>query len=419
MQSRSSIGDPGVPRNIWIISKYASSAEYGFESRLFALAREFTRNGHTAVVVASDSNHLADYPKFDSRFQFEELDGVKTWWLRTLRYAKTVSLRRVLGWLDFELKLFMMPKSQLPRPDVIIVSSLSLLTILNGVRLRKRYGCKLVFEIRDIWPLTLVEEGNFSARNPLVRALGWIECFGYRKADLIVGTMPNLEEHVSSVAGSGLNCACVPFGFDPAAFERQEALPDEYLAEHIPADRFIVGYAGSIGLTNALETIMECARRLADDDRFFFVFLGGGDRREHFIEATRDLDNVAFLPKVKRSEVQSVLKHCDLLYFAVYDSPVWRYGMSLNKLIDYMMAAKPILASYSGYPSMLDESGCGEFVPSGDPDALRDALLRHADMSREELAERGQRGRQWLLEHRPWPVLAREYENLLQELVGN
>jgi glycosyltransferase involved in cell wall biosynthesis len=406
----------GHAKTIWIISKYASSAVYGFESRLFALAREFGKSGRTPVIISSDSNHLASFPRFKERYTREVLGGCETWWIRTLRYGKTVSVRRVLSWLDFELKLLLMPKKRLPKPDIIIVSSLSLLTILNGVWLRRRYRCTLIFEIRDIWPLTLVEEGGFSNSNPLVKLLAWVERYGYRRSDLVIGTMPNLAAHVAAVAGQDIPCECVPFGFDPSAFETQEPLPPGYPVEQIPEGRFVIGYAGSIGLTNAMDTIVDCARALAADERFFFVFLGSGDLRDRYIEETRDLDNVVFLPKVKRTQVQAVLRRCDLLYFAVHDSPVWEFGMSLNKLIDYLMAAKPVLASYSGFPSMLDEAGCGEFVPSGDAAALRDAIGRYSSMPREQLAKKGEAGRMWLLENRRWDVLARGYLEICDAL---
>ena len=401
--------------NIWIISKYASSAEYGFESRLFAIAREFNKSGRIPVIISSDSNHLASFPRFKSLFTREILGGCETWWIKTLKYTKTASIRRVLSWLDFELKLFLMPKKRLPDPDVIIVSSLSLLTILNGIWLRRRYRCRLIFEIRDIWPLTLVEEGGYSAANPLVKLLAWVEKYGYRRSDLVVGTMPNLSAHVTAVGGDNVRCECVPFGFDPSAFENEDALPSDYLEQHIPKDRFVIGYAGSIGLTNALETVVACATELADDDRFFFLFVGGGDRRDFFIEETKELGNVAFLPKVKRTQVQSILRQCDLLYFAVYDSPVWRFGLSLNKLIDYLMAAKPVLASYSGYESMLNEAECGEFVPAGDVASLRDAICRIAEMPSDQLAERGRSGRRWLLENRRWDLLAEQYLRICDE----
>jgi glycosyltransferase involved in cell wall biosynthesis len=401
---------------IWFVSKYITAARHGFESRLFAIAKEMKAAGRNPVIISSDSNHTGAFAKRRELYAREVVDGVDSWWIRTLQYRKTVSLRRVLSWLDFELKLFFMPKGLLPRPDVIVVSSLSLLTILNGLLLRRQYGCRLVFEVRDIWPLTLVEEGGYSRNNPFVRMLAWVERLGYRKSDWVIGTMPNLAEHVTNVAGPGIHCECIPFGFDPAFYEKREPLPAGYFESRVPPGKFVIGYAGSIGLTNALETILACAREMVDDDRFFFLFVGSGDMFDRHSAETAHLKNVAFAPKVPREQVQDLLRRCDVLYFAVYDSLVWRYGMSLNKLIDYMMAAKPIVASYSGYPSMLDESGCGVFVPAGGVRELITALHAMAARSADELQAMGAAGQKWLLANRPWRVIARRYMDLCDGL---
>ncbi len=407
---------PDCAQNIWIISKYASPAVYGFEHRLFVLAREWRKAGRNPVIISSDSTHLANFPEFGALFTRELIDDCETWWIKTLKYTKTVSVRRILSWLDFEAKLFAMPKRTLAPPDVVIVSSLSLLSILNGVWLRRQFGCKLIFEIRDIWPLTMTAEGGYSDSNPAVKLLAWVERFGYRHSDLVVGTMPNLTEHVAKVAGDGIPCVCIPFGFEPSFFNCEEPLPDGYLEQYIPKGKFIVGYAGSIGLTNALESVISVAKDLADDKRFFFLFIGSGDRRDQFIAETDGLQNVAFAPRVRRKQVQSLLRNCDLLYFAAYDSEVWRYGMSLNKLIDYMMAAKPILASYSGFPSMLNEAGCGQFVPASDTVALKQALEDFVATPPEKLALMGKAGRKWLIANRPWSVLARQYLDFCDRL---
>jgi len=396
-------------QNIWIITKYASSREYGFESRLFALARKFVSMGRSMTIISSDSNHLAKYPTFRKLYNREKVDGADVHWIRTLKYQRTASLRRILSWLDFEIKLFLMPKKDIENPNVIIVSSLSLLTILNGIWLKRKYKCKLIFEIRDIWPLTLVAEGGFDKHNPFVLLLGWIERKGYEKSDLIVGTMPNLTSHVTKVTGKALPCCCVPFGFEPSFFEQPGALPDGFSKRYIPSGKFVVGYAGSVGLTNALETLIESAKRLSNDDRFFFMILGDGDMREKFISDTSGMANIVFIPKVERDQVQAILQLCDLLYFAVYDSEVWEYGLSLNKLIDYMMASKPVVASYSGYQSMLNEAGSGLFIPSADVEALIDTLYKFVDLPREEMIAMGASGREWLINNRNWDALAQEY----------
>ncbi len=409
----------GRAQTIWVISKYLSPKEYGFETRLFAMARHWRAEGREPVMIGSDSNHLAQMPTLDRPQVEERIDGLRCVWLRTLRYGRTASMRRVLSWFHFEWRLLRMRLDGLPAPDVILVSSLSLLTVLNGLRLKRRFGCPMVFEVRDIWPLTMVEEGGFSAWHPLTLLLGWIERLGYRRAELVVGTMPNLGPHASRVAGREVRCACIPFGFDPAVVARQEASLGEARVIVRSPDELVVGYAGSMGTTNALHTIVACAVRLKDDPRFRFVLLGDGDLRARFMAETADCPRVEWVGRVPREQVLGILRQCDLLYFAVHDSKVWESGMSLNKLTDYLLSRRPVLASYSGFPSILNEAGCGEYLPSNDEEALLAALHRYAAMPRTEREAVGERGRRWLFDHRPWPVLARQYLALLDGLSGS
>lgn len=397
-----------IKKCIWYISKYAIPLKYGFGTRHFFLAREFSKLGHNTVMICSDSNHTAQIPEFKNVYNKEVIDGVETWWIKTIRYKGAASFRRIMSWLDFELKLLLMPKKIMAKPDVIIISSLSLLTILNGYLLKKRFRCKLIFEIRDIWPLTIIEEG-FNPRNPFVMFLSWVEKFGYRNSDVIVGTMPNLSEHVKIICGEKLNCHCVPFGYDPALHDKQEQLPEGYEERYIPKNKFIVGYAGSIGLTNALDTLMECALEMKDNPHVHFLLLGDGDLLNEYKARVTGLKNITFVPKVKKTQVQMFLRHCQVLYFGVHNSKVWRYGLSLNKLIDYMLAAKPIIASYSGYPSMINEAQCGTFVPAKDVSALVMAIREYEQLPKDQLEEIGKRGREWLLRNRLYEKIALEY----------
>jgi hypothetical protein len=162
-------------KNIWYISKYACPLKYGFASRHFYLAKEFIKLGYNTMVISSDSNHLANFPKFKNTYTKEIIDNVETVWIRTRRYHGSSSIGRIMSWFDFELKLLRLNNKSLPSPDIIIVSSLSLLTILNGIRLKHKYDCRLIFEIRDIWPLTIIQVGGYSRWNPFVLLLSWIE----------------------------------------------------------------------------------------------------------------------------------------------------------------------------------------------------------------------------------------------------
>jgi glycosyltransferase involved in cell wall biosynthesis len=341
------------------------------------------------------------------------VDGVRVVTLNVLGYGRAKSLRRILGWLHFEARLFMMRLDDLPKPDVVIASSLSLLSILNGLLLKFRRRCVLVFEVRDIWPLILTENGGFSRRNPLVLALGLVERWGYMYSDRIVGTMPNLGAHVRRVLGRDKDVACIPMGVP------EEMLVDEgtefpiQLEAVFPKTDFVVTHAGSIGIDNALDTLLDAARLLKDDKRIGFFLIGKGDLVDGYKARCADLPRVVFADPVSSKHVQPVLRRSSALYFAAHPTVVLNYGQSLNKLIDYMYSGRPVLGSYSGFPSMIDEAGCGEFVPAGDPHALARALRDWAERPSAALDIMGARGRAWVLSNRSYERLADDYLALL------
>jgi len=403
--------------NIWLISKYAGLPWYGTAgARLYHLARHFAQHGHRVVLLTSDANHLATFPETRQRYNREERDGVQTCWIKTRKYKTTASVGRILSWIDFERWLFRMPTADFPAPDVVIVSSLSLLTVVYGGYLKKKYGAKLVFEVRDIWPLTMVAEGGFPRWHPLVRLLGWIERYGYRKADLVVGTMPRLDLHVREVLGHEVPFHCCPLGYAQEDLQGATEIPSVIPTESFPEGKFTVGYAGSIGLTNALDPLVESIERLSGRKDIHFVILGDGDKKKEYMGRLAGRTNVAFIPRVAKSDVPSILARCDVLYLSTFDSPVWRFGQSMNKVVEYMLAGKPVVASYSGYRSMLNEAECGVFVPSGDADQLVEAFLMFADMPRETREAMGRRGREWILRNRSYGVLAEAYLNAIRSL---
>lgn len=306
-----------------------------------------------------------------------------------------------------------MPEEDLPPPNVLVVSSLSPLTIINGFRLRRKYKCRLVCEIRDIWPLTLVEEGGFSRFNPFIIFLAWIEKIAYANSDVIVGTMPNLKEHVHNILGVQKDVYCIPIGIDEESLSQDLPISTQYVQENIPADKFVIAYAGTIGITNALNTYFECASSLEENSQVQFLVIGDGDLKKKYLSQYGGLQNLTFAPKVPKNMLQSVLSKCDVLYFSVHESKVWHYGQSLNKISDYMLAGKPIIGSYTGFPSMINEADCGTFVPANDAEALRSEILRFSEMSPQERTFIGERGAAWIRENRNYKALASRYLSIM------
>ena len=401
--------------NIWYISKYASPLKYGFASRHFYLSKEFERQRNNTTIISSDSNHLVNFPDFKRTYNQENIDGVDTWFIRTKKYDGANSVSRILSWIDFEWKLLKWNKKELDHPDVIIVSSLSIFTILSGLIFRRKYDAKLVFEVRDIWPLTITEVANTSTFHPFILLLSWIEKLGYKRSDIIVGTMPNLKEHVKTVLNKEKDVYCIPQGVDIDLYQNPEKLSKEYINKYIPKDKFIIGYAGTIGKSNALDTFVNVAEKLSDNEKIHFLLVGGGDYREELMERSSGLDNITFAPKVKKTQVQSVIQHCDVLYDSVIDSKLYDYGLSRNKWIDYMYAGKPMLVSFKGHKSMINEADNGFFIQPENEDELKNKIIELYHLPNEELFEMGQRGKRWLLENRTFDKLAGKYLNIISD----
>ena len=404
-----------VKKTIWCISKYASPPKYGVGARLFYIAREFSQMDFDVLLISSDSNHLAKYPESKEIYNFEKYGNLEHVWIKTHKYSRSASIQRLISWIDFELKLFKLHKLKSIKPDVVIISSLSILSIIYGIFLKKKYKGKLVFEIRDIYPLTLTEELGASKWNPFVLFLSLIEKSGYKNSDLIVGTMPNLKQHVKEVIGREKDVFHSPLGIHELWYREHKSSP--VVDSLFPSENhFVVGYAGSIGTTNAMTSFIEAIQKMASEKDIYFVLVGNGDSKEEFVKKLSGLSNVKIGPKINQNEIPYFLSKCDLLYLSTHDSKTWEYGQSLNKLIDYMMSGKPVVASYSGYQSMLNEANSGLFIPTNNVESIASAIKYFKDMDPKERASYGDRGKTWVEENHNYKNIALNYHNKIMEL---
>lgn len=396
--------------NIWYVSKYASPAKYFFGTRHFYLAEEWVKTGNKATVITSNSSHLSEHlPSFSGYKMEESINGVQSVWFNVIKSKSSGGIRRILSWVQFDFYFLIFGFFRKEKPDVIIVSSLSLTTVIPAYLLSKIYSTKLIFEVRDIWPLSIIKLGGYSENNLFVKVLAWIEKFGYEKANLIVGTMPNLIEHVKNVTQNYKKCICVPQGLSLSFYDNdQEDLSNQYIEEHIPSEKFIIAYAGTVNANNPLQAFVKAARNLKDNSSIHFLVLGNGNQKEQLMSETNDLSNISFPPSVKKSQVNSFLKHVHICYDS-FESDLAKYGLSRNKWIDYMFAKKPIFCSFDGYQSMINEASCGSFLKFDDADALALEILKYQQLDPSELKRIGENGYRYLIENRLFPILSARY----------
>ncbi len=396
-------------KNIWVINQFAGTPESGWGERHFFFAKHWQKMGHKVTIFSGSFNHMFKVlPEVHSLFKVEDYEGVKFVWVKTPKYNPK-SVMRFYGMFVFAVNVLRLPFSEFDKPDVIIVSSMPIFPIVSGYLLKKKFGAKLIFEIRDLWPLTLQYLGNKSPHHPAVKFIGWFEKFGYRKADAVVSLLPNAKQYMEQVAGKPIDFHYIPNGIDPVLVGRDELPPE--IVEKIPKGKFIVGYAGTIGRANALEYFVEAANLLKDKDDIAFLIVGDGYLKDELQKMARS-PNIVFLPKVKKSQVQHLLSFFDVAFVGRHNSPLYDYGVSANKYFDYMLAAKPILASNRHIGDPAERAGSALVVEPESPEAIAEGVMRFYNMPPEERAEMGLRGYRYVLEHHNIAGLAEKYAEL-------
>lgn len=402
-------------KKIWVIAKYANIKKFGADSRQASLCKEFADAGHQVKMVVSNSSHLhKKLPRFSRRYFEMENDGYQVTWVDTIKYTHATSLMRIISWLWFEFFVMKLAfKKGVEKPDVVIASSLSLFSVLSGCFYKKIFKAKFIFEVRDIWPDSLVQLKNMSNKHPFIWLLRKVERLGYRYSDKIVGTMPGLHLHVEQEVGLGEKVEFIPQGVNLDFYkESQMVLENDFVSKYIPQNKFLVTYAGTLGSANAIEYIVDAAKLLQSNTDVCFLIVGEGYMKQKLIEQAKGLSNIIFAPAIKKEQVQALLSYSDLLVASVRDEAIYRYGISLNKFIDYMYAKKPIVCMFSGYPSMLNEAQCGEFTPSEDSITFVEAINKYKMFSGEKLNSIGTNGYSYLIKSRSFDILARKYMEL-------
>ncbi len=402
--------------NIWIINETIGSRIHGMVFRPYYFAKEFVKLGHKVTIFSGSYTHIfSKLPEVEGFSSTENIDGIDYCWIKTPRYGKSQSLGRIINAFTFVAKMFLLRKKRFGRPDAVIVTSPTPFSILNGYRLKKRTGAKLIFEVRDIWPLTLTEIGRLTVRHPLIRFSQFFENFSYKKSDKVVSVLPNAFEHMKDHGLTEEKYVSIPNGIDLEEVENISPLPEETLAK-IPRDKFIVTYAGKFGISNNLTSVLEAAETLKNNEKILFLLVGNGPEKENYLKIISDkgLSNVLILDPVPKSSVQSLLAISNVCYIGLTKSPLFRFGVSPNKLFDYLYSGKPIIYAIEAANDIVSEAKCGISIRSENADEIVKAVETLYGKTPEELAEMGKRGHDYVIANHSYSELAKKYLEILK-----
>ena len=405
---------------ILLVDHYAGSLRHGMEYRPFYLSREWVRLGHDVTIAAASCAHVRTVaPEVSGDVTEEEIDGVRYLWFRTPGYSGN-GLRRVVNMFAFTGQL-LRHRNMLAskcRDGAVIASSTYPLDTFPARRIARSAKATLIFEVHDLWPLSLIELGGMSPFHPFVALLQVAENFAYRHADKVVSILPKAERHMQRHGLAPGRFVCIPNGVETGEWDaglgKLPAPHSEVLRRAKAGGVFTVLYAGAHGIANALDYVIRAAATLRGRP-VTFVLVGQGPEKSNLqrLASEEGAANVVFLPPVAKRDIPALLSAADALLISWHRRPIYRFGVSPNKLIDYMMAGKPVIQAIDAGNDMVSESGCGFTVPPEDPAAIADAVVRLMNLSDAERADMGARGHSYVLARHDYRVLATQFLEVL------
>ncbi len=399
-----------------LINHYAGSPQHGMEYRPFYLAREWVRAGHQVLVLAASHSHVrSTQPQAGG----QTIEGVSYCWYETPAYQGN-GLGRVRNIFSFCRQVWADADAlaEAFQPDAVIASSTYPMDIWVARRVAKKAGAKLVYEVHDLWPLSPIELSGMSPRHPFALLCQKAENDAYRDADVVVSMLPKVQGHMADHGLDLKKLHIVPNGITLDEWTGEGEALDPQLAAHLAvqraAGRLVLGYAGSHGLPNALDVLLDAAKLLKDQP-IAIVMVGGGHEKQRLQQRVADegLDNVAMFEPIPKRQIPCLLAAFDIAYIGWQRTPIYRFGIAPNKLMDYMMAQRPVLHSVEAGNDPVAEAGAGLTVPPEDAQAVAEGVRRLAALPAETRAAMGRRGREFVLANHTYPVLAQRFVEAL------
>ena len=399
--------------NILMISHYAGAPQYGMEFRSYYMAREWVRMGHNVTVVGASFSHLR---KSQPTIEHETLEGINYLWLPTIHY-ETNGAKRVLSMFQFCHQVYKHSKELIAfKPDIVIASSVYTFDIYPCHYIARHTNAKLVYEVHDLWPLSVMVIGGYKRWHPFIVMLQHCENYAYRHCDMVVSMLDKAFPHMHRHGLTEDRFCCVPNGYLKEEWENVDsiALPTEHtqLFNQLHDEgKAIVGFAGGHTQSTAMDVLIKAAYMLKGRTDLAYVMVGKGPQKEELMALAKSygLSDFHFLPPVEKACIPKVVQQFDICYEGGVHSFLHKYGTSANKMIDYMLAGKPIVKSVDEPGSEVERVGCGIQVEAENVEQVRDAIQKIANMTDNERAIMGAKGRKYALENLEYHTLSQKF----------
>lgn len=400
---------------IWLVNEY-NFPDYE-RSRQTNLCRLLDERGYDAYIISGSSLNKANTNRINDnrKFVFVQAPEAKGYMIKTSNYSKTYE--RVFVALQFQHRLWKL-RNQLPKPDVIVSDFAGLFGNVF-LKWKKKYGTKVIYDILDLWPEGFVDLGYIKKDSLLAKILYRMEHKSYREADGIIFSMQGGRDYIvdkgwSKDVGGDVDTSNIGYLNNGVNLSQVDKQKDEYVLQDadLDTDKFKVVYLGSISKMNGLDVLVETAKVLQErgNEKVAILVYGYGNQEEQLKKMVADygLKNIKFKGKLDFEYGLNVLSRGNLNIFTFRDSPLWKYGVSPNKLFMYFASGKPVLSMIKPNYDLVEGKKAGVSVENN-PNVVADAIERFCKMGKDEYDSYCRNARATAEEY--------DYKNLVQVLI--
>ncbi|NLG16008.1 MAG: glycosyltransferase family 4 protein [Fibrobacter sp.] len=381
-------------------------------------AKALAEKGHDVEVLTGFPNYPGGelYPGYRIRFyQKDVMDGVTVHRVPLYPSHDKSAFRRIANYVSFSLSALLMGIWLVKKPDVIYVYNLVTLG-LPAFLIRFIYGSKVLFDVQDLWPESVAGSGmigNKKALNFLTHLCNWV----YRSADKLVVLSPGFKAHLT---GRGINSGSIRVIYNWCDENSLRKKSSASAKEHKTSEKFIVLYAGAMGVVQGLDTLLKCAdlcQKSLPNVEFALIGDGADRKRLEHLAAEMKLKNVLFLPRRPIEEMEKIYDMADALMVHLKDYPLFRITIP-SKTQSYLFMGKPLIMAVRGdSAALVDNAGAGVLCEPDDPASLMEALKKLINAGPEARRKMGQAGHQYYLQNLSFDKGVDQFEALMSSLV--
>jgi len=400
---------------IWILNHVALKPNESGITRHYDISKVLEQQGHDITIFASSFLAYMFKWRDPNRKNYQEnVNGVLFEWLWTFPYRGN-GVRRVINMISYFFMSIFRGLKKKEKPDAIVGSSVHLFACLAGYYLSKWKKATYIVEIRDLWPRTLIDFGSMSERHPAAIMFGAIEKFVYKRADRIIVTLPGAIDYISSFGIDKSKIYYIPNGIN---LEREQELSEkpshsDEINKIKEKHGKVAMYVGAHGMANSLETIVESAAYIPSE-QVAYVFVGEGPEKPKLKAMAKEFDHVYFFDSIPKHEVLSTLSMADVLVVSMLNTPLYKYGISLNKLNDYLLVGKPVLFAGNVLNNIIDNANAGITVEPENAEAMANGINELLNLSTEDKERIKESSYKYLVENHDIKKLANKFLDICQ-----